>query len=77
MLAHKVDVVRRALATNQPGRDPLAVLRTVGGFDPRFRYYRNADLDLSFAVRDAAGRAVNVASAWQTNVLPSKAVATP
>ena len=33
MLAHKVDVVRRALATNQPGRDPLAVLRTVGGFE--------------------------------------------
>ena len=31
MLAHKVDVVRRALATNQPGRDPLAVLRTIGG----------------------------------------------
>jgi nicotinate-nucleotide--dimethylbenzimidazole phosphoribosyltransferase len=33
MLAHKVDVVRRALATNQPGRDPLAVLRTIGGFE--------------------------------------------
>ncbi|HEX5041129.1 MAG TPA: glycosyltransferase [Candidatus Limnocylindria bacterium] len=33
-------------------------LRTVGGFDPRFRFYRNADLDLSFAVRDAGWRAV-------------------
>jgi nicotinate-nucleotide--dimethylbenzimidazole phosphoribosyltransferase len=32
-LAHKVDVVRHALATNQPGRDPLRVLRTVGGFE--------------------------------------------
>lgn len=33
MLAHKVDVVRHAVATNQPGRDPLAVLRTIGGFE--------------------------------------------
>lgn len=33
-------------------------LRTVGGFDPRFRFYRNADLDLSFAVRNAGWRAV-------------------
>lgn len=33
-------------------------LRTVRGFDPRFRFYRNADLDLSFAVRDAGWRAV-------------------
>jgi GT2 family glycosyltransferase len=33
-------------------------LRAVGGFDPRFRFYRNADLDLSFAVRDAGWRAV-------------------
>lgn len=33
-------------------------LRTVGGFDPGFRYYRNGDLDLSFAVRDAGWRAV-------------------
>jgi hypothetical protein len=32
--------------------------RTVGGFDRRFRFYRNADLDLSFAVRDAGWRAV-------------------
>jgi nicotinate-nucleotide--dimethylbenzimidazole phosphoribosyltransferase len=32
-LAHKVDVVRGALATNQPGREPLAVLRTMGGFE--------------------------------------------
>jgi hypothetical protein len=28
-------------------------LRAVGGFDRRFRYYRNADLDFSFSVRDA------------------------
>lgn len=33
-------------------------LRTVGGFDRRFRFYRNADLDFSFAVRDAGWRAV-------------------
>jgi GT2 family glycosyltransferase len=33
-------------------------LRAVGGIDRRFRYYRNADLDLSFAVRDAGWRAV-------------------
>lgn len=33
-------------------------LRAVGGFDRGFRYYRNADLDLSFAVRDAGWRAV-------------------
>jgi len=33
-------------------------LRAVGGFDPRFRFYRNADLDLSFAARDAGWRAV-------------------
>lgn len=33
-------------------------LRAVGGFDPRFRWYRNADLDLSFAVRGAGWRAV-------------------
>lgn len=33
-------------------------LRTVGGFDRRFRYYRNADLDLSFAVRNAGWTAV-------------------
>lgn len=34
-------------------------LRAIGGFDPRFRYYRNADLDLSFAVRAAGWRAVS------------------
>lgn len=39
-------------------------LQAVGGFDPRFRFYRNADLDLSFAVRDAGWRAV------RTEVLP-------
>jgi GT2 family glycosyltransferase len=33
-------------------------LRAVGGFDRRYRWYRNADLDLSFAVRDAGWRAV-------------------
>lgn len=33
-------------------------LRAVGGIDRRFRYYRNADLDLSFAVRDAGWRAI-------------------
>jgi len=33
-------------------------LRAVGGIDRRFRYYRNADLDLSFAVRDGGWRAV-------------------
>jgi GT2 family glycosyltransferase len=33
-------------------------LRTVAGIDRRFRYYRNADLDLSFAVRNAGWRAV-------------------
>jgi hypothetical protein len=33
-------------------------LIAVGGFDRRYRYYRHADLDLSFAVRDAGWRAV-------------------
>lgn len=33
MLEHKVDVVRHALATNQPGCDPLTVMRIVGGFE--------------------------------------------
>ena len=33
VLAHKMDVVRRALLTNQPGRDPLGILRTVGGLE--------------------------------------------
>ena len=33
-------------------------LAAVGGFDPRFRWYRNADLDLSFAIRDRGWRAV-------------------
>jgi len=36
-------------------------LRAVGGFDRRFRFYRNADLDLSFAVRDAGWRALRTA----------------
>jgi GT2 family glycosyltransferase len=35
-------------------------LRAVGGFDPHFRFYRNADIDFSFAVRDAGWRAVAV-----------------
>jgi GT2 family glycosyltransferase len=34
------------------------VLREVGAFDTRFRFYRNADLDFSFAVRAAGWRAV-------------------
>lgn len=33
-------------------------LQAVRGFDHRFRYYRNADLDLSFAVRAAGWRAL-------------------
>lgn len=33
-------------------------LAAVGGFDHRFRWYRNADLDLSFAVRDRGWRAM-------------------
>jgi GT2 family glycosyltransferase len=33
-------------------------LRAVGGFDHRFRWYRNADLDLSFAIRATGWRAV-------------------
>ena len=36
-------------------------LRAVGGFDRRFRFYRNADLDFSFAVRDAGWRALATA----------------
>jgi GT2 family glycosyltransferase len=39
-------------------------LRAVGGFDHRFRWYRNADLDLAFAIRDAGWRAM------QTGPLP-------
>ena len=38
-----------------------AALAEVGGFDHRFRWYRNADLDLSFAVRDRGWRAVATA----------------
>ncbi|HYN63686.1 MAG TPA: glycosyltransferase, partial [Candidatus Limnocylindrales bacterium] len=33
-------------------------LQQVDGFDHHFRFYRNADLDLSFAVRDNGWRAV-------------------
>jgi GT2 family glycosyltransferase len=33
-------------------------LRAVGGFDRRFQFYRNADLDFSFAVRASGWRAV-------------------
>jgi GT2 family glycosyltransferase len=36
-------------------------LRAVRGFDHRFRFYRNADLDVSFAVRDAGWRAMRTA----------------
>ena len=39
-------------------------IRVVPGFDRRFRFYRNADLDFSFAIRDAGWRAV------QTDPLP-------
>ena len=39
-------------------------LRQSGGFDHRFRWYRNADLDLSFAVRAAGWHAI------QTDPLP-------
>ena len=35
-----------------------AALRAVGGVDRRFRFYRNADLDFSFAIRDAGWRAI-------------------
>jgi GT2 family glycosyltransferase len=37
------------------------VLRDVGLFDPHFRFYRNADLDFSFAARAAGWRAVRTA----------------
>ena len=33
----------------------------VGGFDPRFRFYRMADVEFSFRLRDRGGRAVVVA----------------
>ena len=33
-------------------------LRAVGGFDPGYRFYRHADLDLSFAIRDAGWHAL-------------------
>lgn len=36
-------------------------LQAVDGFDRRFRFYRNADLDFSFALRDAGWRALRVA----------------
>jgi GT2 family glycosyltransferase len=36
-------------------------LRSVGGFDAHFRFYRHADLDLSFAIRDSGWRAVRTA----------------
>jgi GT2 family glycosyltransferase len=32
----------------------------VGGFDPRFRFYRMADVELSFRLRDRGGKAVVV-----------------
>ena len=38
-------------------------LRAVRGFDRRFRWYRNADLDFSFAVRDAGWRAIRTDAA--------------
>jgi cysteinyl-tRNA synthetase len=33
-----------------------------GGFDPRFRYYRMADVELSFRLRERGGRALVVAA---------------
>jgi cysteinyl-tRNA synthetase len=30
----------------------------VGGFDPKFRFYRNADIEFSFRMRDRGGRAI-------------------
>jgi len=33
---------------------------TAGGFDPRFRFYRIADIEFSFRLRDPGGRAVVV-----------------
>ena len=35
--------------------------RAVGGFDPRFRFYRMADVELSFRLRDRGGKAMVVA----------------
>ena len=34
--------------------------QAVGGFDPRFRFYRMADVELSFRLRDRGGRAAVV-----------------
>ena len=34
--------------------------RAIGGFDPRFRFYRNADIEFSFRLRDRGGRAVAI-----------------
>jgi cysteinyl-tRNA synthetase len=35
--------------------------QAVGGFDPKFRFYRNADIEFSFRLRDRGGRALAVA----------------
>jgi GT2 family glycosyltransferase len=35
--------------------------QAVGGFDPRFRFYRMADVEFSFRLRSSGGRAVAVA----------------
>ena len=43
-----------------------AVLREVGLFDRHFRFYRNADLDFSFAARAAGWRAMRVDPAGWT-----------
>lgn len=37
-------------------------LQAVGGFDPHFRFYRHADLDLSFAIRDSGWKALRTAA---------------
>jgi cysteinyl-tRNA synthetase len=36
------------------------VIATVGGFDERFRWYRSADIELSFRIKDAGFRALVV-----------------
>jgi GT2 family glycosyltransferase len=32
--------------------------KAIGGFDPKFRFYRNSDIEFSFRLRDRGGRAV-------------------
>ena len=44
-------------------------LQQVGGFDHRFRFYRNADLDLSFAVRANGWKALRTEPAWNATII--------